>query len=205
MIEIIGELNNYLNIEALTKDTTLLAAVIIAAVIGIIYCFFGYRCIRFIAAVLGLLAGAAIGRMIVQMTNLEYPITMVVIFVAAAVCALLGMLIYRFGLFLSVFLGIWGIAYSIIAQYTSLDKVFAVIISLVIGVVFAVLSVIYLRPVTIVLTALAGAFIFSDLLFDYLVHIRWSAQLEVIVRLAAGLLLALIGIIYQFVSTRDMD
>jgi hypothetical protein len=143
--------------------------------------------------------------MIVQMTNLEYPITMVVIFVAAAVCALLGMLIYRFGLFLSVFLGIWGIAYSIIAQYTSLDKVFAVIISLVIGVVFAVLSVIYLRPVTIVLTALAGAFIFSDLLFDYLVHIRWSAQLEVIVRLAAGLLLALIGIIYQFVSTRDMD
>ena len=39
MIEIIGELNNYLNIEALTKDTTLLAAVIIAAVIGIIYCF----------------------------------------------------------------------------------------------------------------------------------------------------------------------
>ena len=205
MNEILNEINSYLNVDLLTKDSTVLATVIVTAVIAIIYCFFGYKCIRFIAAVIGLIAGAAAGRIIVQNMNLTHPVSTAVIIGAAVVCALLGALLYRFGIFLIVFLGIWGIAYTVITDYTSLDKVFAVIISLAIGVVFAILAAIYARPVVIVMTALEGGLIFSDLLFDYLVHIRWSTQMESLVRLATGLLLAVIGIIYQFASTRDMD
>ena len=205
MNEILNEINSYLNVDLLTKDSTVLATVIVTAVIAIIYCFFGYKCIRFIAAVIGLIAGAAAGRIIVQNMNLTHPVSTAVIIGAAVVCALLGALLYRFGIFLIVFLGIWGIAYTVITDYTSLDKVFAVIISLAIGVVFAILAAIYARPVVIVMTALEGGLIFSDLLFDYLVHIRWSTQMESLVRLATDLLLAVIGIIYQFASTRDMD
>ena len=205
MNEILNEINSYLNVDLLTKDSTVLATVIVTAVIAIIYCFFGYKCIRFIAAVIGLIAGAAAGRIIVQNMNLTHPVSTAVIIGAAVVCALLGALLYRFGIFLIVFLGIWGIAYTVITDYTALDKVFAVIISLAIGVVFAILAAIYARPVVIVMTALEGGLIFSDLLFDYLVHIRWSTQMESLVRLATGLLLAVIGIIYQFASTRDMD
>lgn len=206
MVDILNEVNGYLNIEALNSDTAVLAAVIATAVLAVIYCFFGYKAIRFIAFVLGFILGAAIGSVVVSnYTSLTYPVNLAVILGAAVVLALLSALLFRFGIFLMVLIGVWGVAYTFIMEYASLEQVFAAIIALVIAVILALLAVIYLRPVVIAATALEGGFMLSGVLFEHLIHIRWSSELETLVRLGTGLLLALIGIIYQFVSTRDMD
>jgi cation transport ATPase len=60
-------------------------------------------------------------------------------------------------------------------------------------------------PVVIVLSAFMGAQTISSTIFTYLVHIRWSRSLELLVVLAVFVLFAVIGMVYQFASTRHMD
>ena len=73
------------------------------------------------------------------------------------------------------------------------------------GLVFAILAVIFVKPVVIIMTALMGGLLFADQIFEYLVQVRWDPQLETLIRLGTGAGLGLIGIIFQFVTTRGKE
>ena len=202
MVNILNELNTYLNVPALTTDMTTMIAVVVTLVIAFVCCFFGYKSSRGIAAVVGFLAGAAGGRMIAQMLKLESPIDLVVVLAAAIIVAILSGWLVKVGIFLIVLLGVWGAVYSLLTEYTSLERVFALIAGLVAAAILAVLAVIYMKPMIIVATAVAGGLLFADTLFQHLIKGRWSAPTEMLVRLGVGALLVILGMIVQFASTR---
>ena len=180
------------------------ASVIAIAILGLVYCFFGYKASRFIATIIGILIGLYVGFVVVQTAQLAEPLDLVVPIAAGVVFGILGFFLLRIGIFFSVLLAVFGIVISLMTEYTKLDETVVTIVAIVLAVIFAVLSVVYLRPMVIISTALSGGRIFSNELFENLVHIRWDAQIETMVRLGVGLLLALIGIIYQFRTTRHM-
>lgn len=177
------------------------AVICIAVVLGFIYCFLGYKSMRFMTTLLGVVLGLGLGTVIADQVKLQSPIDIVVIAGAAAVFGILGFFLYRIFMFLSVFIAAFSITMSLITEYTKLDQLVIFIVALVVGVIFAILAAVYLRPMIIVSTALSGGLILANELFENLIHIRWSSSLETIIRLSTGIILAIIGMIYQFRTT----
>ncbi len=205
MEESLRQLSQYLNIEALNTDKSLMIAVIISLVFGIVYCFFGYKAIRVCAAIYGALIGIIAGSAIVRQFALQSPVSLIVVIGLAVLLALLGFFLFRVGVFIVVLLGVAGIVYPLLQSRTTLEQLIMSIIALAAGLVAAILAVIYMKPVVIVLSAFMGAQTISSTIFTYLVHIRWSRSLELLVVLAVFVLFAVIGMVYQFASTRHMD
>ena len=205
MEESLRQLSEYLKLDYLTTDKFLMATVIISLIFAIVFCFFGYRAVRGIAAVFGFLIGAIVGMVVVREMSLQQPIDLIVILGAAFLLALLGFFLLRAGVFLIILLGVSGAVLPILQKYTSFEAMITAIISLVIGLVIAILAVIYLKPVVIVATAIIGAVSISQLVFTYLIHIRWSKSMEALVSFLVLVVFAAVGMIYQFASTSDLE
>jgi hypothetical protein len=174
---------------------------VVAVVLGIVYCFFGYKAMRFIAALVGFAAGVLVGDGIARAAEFKYPMDLVMVIAGGVLLAVLGFFLFRVFMFIAVFLSVFSITMSLIVEYTKLDSMVILIVALVVGVIFAILAAVYLRTMIIVATALSGGFILSNELFENLIRIQWSPSVEAIVRLSVGLLLAVIGMIYQFHTT----
>lgn len=179
------------------------ALIIITLILGIVYCFFGFKAVKFLSTLVGFCIGLGIGYAIASTAKLEQPLTLVVPIIGAVMFAILGFFLYRIGVFLVVLLAVSSIASSLLLEYTKLDETVVMIAALVVGVILSILCVVYLRPIVIISTALAGGLMFSNELFENLIKVRWSPQVETIVRLGVGVILALIGMIYQFQSTKN--
>ncbi|MDO4620529.1 MAG: DUF4203 domain-containing protein [Lachnospiraceae bacterium] len=188
----------------LAQPSLLLTGVIIGtAILGLIYCFFGYKVIRGLAALIGFAAGASIGLVVVSVYSFEFPVSLIIPIAAGLVLALIAFFLYKLGVFAAVFAAAFSVTISLLQSYIRLDDEIAALIALAAALVCAILSVIFLRPVVIILTALIGGMMFADELFEYLIQIRWDAQMEMLIRLGAGIVLGLIGMIFQFVTTRN--
>lgn len=178
------------------------ALLIIAGIFAIVYCFYGYRVLRGICAVLGFITGAAAGYTVSQNLGLQSPVDLAVILAAGVVLALLMYFLYRFGVFVTVMLVGAALVFSeLTGRGVVNDEVICLIIALIAGIVLAVLSVIFLRPVIIIITSLTGGLLLSDILFKYLIQVRWSEQMALIIPLAAGIVIGLIGMLCQFRSS----
>ncbi|MDO5701751.1 MAG: DUF4203 domain-containing protein [Lachnospiraceae bacterium] len=177
------------------------AVIWIAVIIGFIYCFLGYKSMRMMTTLLGIVIGLSLGTVLAGQLKLNRPIDIAVMAGGAVLFGVLGFFLYRVFMFLSVFIASFCIAMSLIAEYMKLDQLVIFIVALVVGVIFAILAAVYLRPMIIVSTALSGGLIIANELFENLIHIRWSSSLETIIRLSTGLILAVIGMIYQFRTT----
>ncbi len=184
----------------LTQERAL-AVIIIAVLTGVLYCFFGYKAMRFITTIMGLLFGLAVGAVVASLAKLARPVDILVIVGAGLLFALLGFFLYRIFMFLSVFFVVFLITMTMVAEYSNLDDLVIAIVALVVGVILAILAAVYLRPMIIVSTAISGGMVLSNELFENLIHIRWDPTIESIVRISVGLVLAVIGIIYQFRTT----
>ena len=182
-----------------------IAAIIISIVFGIIYCFLGYKAMRVLATLAGIGIGYIIGSAIVQAAHITTPVDLVIIIGASVIFGLLGFFLYRIGVFLVVLLGGFGISSALLAKYTKLDETVVLIIALVIGVILGILSVVYLRPIVIISTALSGGLTVSNELFENLIKVRWSPEAETLVRLGCGLIIGIIGMLYQFKTTRPKN
>lgn len=173
-------------------------SIAVAVALGIIYCFFGYRAMRVIAALVGFAAGVLIGDGIARAAEFQFPLDLVMVIVGGVLLAVLGFFLFRVFMFVAVFLSVFSITMSLIVEYTKLDSMVILIVALVVGIIFAILAAVYLRTMIIVATALSGGFILANELFENLIRIQWSSTVETIVRLSTGLGLAVIGMVYQF-------
>ena len=175
MIDVINELARFFEVSEPAIQGAGTVVVILTALFGLLYCFAGYRSVKAITTAVGFFIGLLVGYVLTGEFQFSSPLPVIMPILVGVVFAVLNFFLFR----LSVF-----------------------VIALAAGLIFAILAVIFLKPVIIVTTGLMGGLLFADQIFSYLIQVRWNAQTETLVRLGTGLILGVIGIICQFVSTR---
>ena len=203
MSNIISRLGSLVDLSVLQNPIVHYVGIVLLTLAGIIYCLYGFRLMRVISTAIGAAIGCAVGYIITSFVTLKFPIDAIVMVVCAVIFGLLGFFLRRFGIFLAVFCGMFAAVLSFLTEYTNFNQVVIAIVALVAGVVFAILSILYMRPLIIISTALVGGMMFSYEIFEHLVQIRWDPPIEMYARLGCGAVMALIGIIFQFVNTRQ--
>ena len=121
-------------------------------VIGLILCIFGLKLMRILSAVVGLVIGAGVGAAVVTLLQLEGTVSLVVILGCAIVMALLSFFLRRVGAFLSVLCYMFGGLMAVLPK----DKVLFLIIAAVVALVLAVVAAIYMEPLVVTVSSIAG-------------------------------------------------
>ena len=125
---------------------------VVSIVVGLILCVFGLRLMRILAAVVGLLIGAGIGAAIVAVAGLEGTVSLIVILGCGIVIALLSFFLRRAGAFVSVLFYVFGALMTVLPS----ERMIFVIIAGVAALVLAVLAAIYMEPLVVTVSSVAG-------------------------------------------------
>jgi len=125
---------------------------VVSIVVGLILCVFGLRLMRILAAVVGLLIGAGIGAAIVAVAGLEGTVSLIVILGCGIVIALLSFFLRRAGAFISVLFYVFGALMTVLPS----ERMIFVIIAGVAALVLAVLAAIYMEPLVVTVSSVAG-------------------------------------------------
>lgn len=173
---------------------------ILATVLGLLVCFFGYRLLRFTLAVVGLALGAYLGSFIALTLHSTVPITAVIVIVLSIVGALLMSLLLKLGIFLLGAAGAVLLARTLIGTATG----YHLLIKLLAGVVGGVLALLISRPVLCLLTAFIGSWSAVTGIFSLLMHNtnwNWRGLSSPLLTLS-WVCLAIVGFLVQVSARR---
>ena len=183
-----------------------LIVIITALVIALLYVFFGYKLLRVYISLLGFLIGFALGIVICAVFDLSNSTAVIVIICVCAVAlAALGFWLYKAGLFVMILLSLFPIILSIVSEFTTVEPVFMWIGSILFALVLAILAIFFVRPVVIIVTAFSGGLSIASLVVNNL--LPEIAQVNTtdgarIFMLIIGGVIAVLGIYFQFVTTK---
>ena len=183
-----------------------LIVIITALVIALLYVFFGYKLLRVYISLLGFLIGVALGIVICAVFDLSNTTAVIVIICVCAVAlAALGFWLYKAGLFVMILLSLFPIILSIVSEFTTVEPVFMWIGSILFALVLAILAMFFVRPVVIIVTAFSGGLSIASLVVNNL--LPEIAQVNTtdgarIFMLIIGGVIAVLGIYFQFVTTK---
>ena len=183
-----------------------LIVIITALVIALLYVFFGYKLLRVYISLLGFLIGVALGVVICAVFDLSNTTAVIVIICVCAVAlAALGFWLYKAGLFVMILLSLFPIILSIVSEFTTIEPVFMWIGSILFALVLAILAMFFVRPVVIIVTAVSGGLSIANLIINSL--LPEIAQVNTvdgarIFMLIIGAVIAVLGIYFQFVTTK---
>lgn len=169
---------------------TALVSLIVLAVFGVLWCFFGLKMVRVWAAILGFVIGFGIGGWITTTQfELETAAVMIISVVAGIIMACLGAILYRVGMFLVALIAAASLAYTVLSP----TDMTMVVVCLGIGLVAAMLTVAFAEPIIMVLTGLNGAAGLGSIVSLFIpIDAEW-------VQIAAIAVFAVLGIWTQFV------
>ena len=170
-----------------------LIVIITALVIALLYVFFGYKLLRVYISLLGFLIGFALGIVICAVFDLSNTTAVIVIW------------LYKAGLFVMILLSLFPIILSIVSEFTTIQPVFMWIGSILFALVLAILAIFFVRPVVIIVTAVSGGLSIANLIINSL--LPEIAQVNTvdgarIFMLIIGAVIAVLGIYFQFVTTK---
>ena len=183
-----------------------LIVIITALVIALLYVFFGYKLLRVYISLLGFLIGFALGIVICAVFDLSNTTAVIVIICVCAVAlAALGFWLYKAGLFVMILLSLFPIILSVVSEFTTIQPVFMWIGSILFALVLAILAMFFVRPVVIIVTAFSGGLSIASLVVNNL--LPEIAQVNTtdgarIFMLIIGGVIAVLGIYFQFVTTK---
>ena len=183
-----------------------LIVIITALVIALLYVFFGYKLLRVYISLLGFLIGFALGIVICAVFDLSNTTAVIVIICVCAVAlAALGFWLYKAGLFVMILLSLFPIILSIVSEFTTIQPVFMWIGSILFALVLAFLAIFFVRPVVIIVTGFSGGLSIANLIINSL--LPEIAQVNTvdgarIFMLIIGAVIAVLGIYFQFVTTK---
>lgn len=183
-----------------------LIVIITVLVIALLYVFFGYKLLRVYISLLGFLIGFALGIVICAVFDLSNTTAVIVIICVCAVAlAALGFWLYKAGLFVMILLSLFPIILSIVSEFTTIQPVFMWIGSILFALVLAILAIFFVRPVVIIVTAVSGGLSIANLIINSL--LPEIAQVNTvdgarIFMLIIGAVIAVLGIYFQFVTTK---
>ena len=171
-----------------------------------LYVFFGYKLLRVYISLLGFLIGFALGIVICAVFDLSNTTAVIVIICVCAVAlAALGFWLYKAGLFVMILVSLFPIILSIVSEFTTIQPVFMWIGSILFALVLAILAIFFVRPVVIIVTAFSGGLSIANLIINSL--LPEIAQVNTvdgarIFMLIIGAVIAVLGIYFQFVTTK---
>ncbi len=160
---------------------------IIALVVAIITCFWGYKLNKGLIAIFGLILGFALG--IEYLPNLINDQTIVYV-VSAVIGIAVGFISYN--LYLVGIFFLCGVAAFVLCENLGLAENLQTIIGLVAGIIAGILGVKFTRPIMIISTSLSGASVLTDTAFQIL-NFQNNTLAFII-----SIVLAVLGMIYQF-------
>lgn len=176
------------NLQELTSSPLMMGIVAACIVVSLLWCFFGLKTVRVWAAIFGVAIGEAIGMGAAGALNLNELYAPIVGLIVGIILAFMGALLYHVGVFLVVWIAGAGIC-SVIIRPQNLT---AVLICAGIGLVFALLTLKFTAPITMVLTGILGAMNAGSFISVLLPFQNYWIQLAITV------VLAILGIVVQF-------
>ena len=127
---------------------------IVTLVIAVLTAFFGLKLIRVWNALIGFSIGAVIGFMVGYLIGLEIVPVLIITVAAGLILAILCSVFKRFGAFFLCFFGVSGVLAGLIKT----ENWIVLAVFLAIGLIFAILAMIWFEPFVIIATALDGGF-----------------------------------------------
>lgn len=171
-------------------------ALIAAIVIGLIICLFGLKLMRILSALTGLSVGAAVGLVVSVFAGVSGITFAIIVFGCAIVGAALFFFLRRFGAFWLVldmsFGGIGTVLVSVLGIKASVS-VLPILIALVVSVILGILGAIFVEPLVIIATSIAGG-IMAGTSVAPLAGLGENAWIGCVI----GVVIAVIGMIVQF-------
>lgn len=167
-------------------------------IFGALNCFFGYKLLKVWMAVCGFIIGATGGFLIAARFLTERNIVFGITAAAGIVGSVLAYQIYLVGVF---FLGWMMSVAAVIAFVRSLpigdkEKLVVIAAGVLLGLIVGVLIVKFARPSIILVTGISGGISTATAVFSLL-----KLEQPVLVVTGAGILLAIVGIMVQFLTT----
>ena len=170
----------------MARQQPIMLSVVIAVVMGMLICFFGYKLLRVWCAIIGFAAGAAIAGLIAYAMNAD---VMLVALIAGVITAVLSFLFYESGVFVIGFGATLNVLGHLINIYEINTKWWIIILAIAAAIIVGSLAVKLVRPVVIISTSVVTNILG---IFDLT---NW------IVILSATGIIAALGIVYQFTHT----
>ena len=160
---------------------------IVAVLIGLMSCFFGYKLNKTLIAIMGLIIGFNLGIVVLPNFITDQTIIYIISAVLAIVVGIISYNLYLVGVFL-----LCALAVYILCGNLGLDENIKTIIGVIAGIIAGILGVKFTRPLIIISTSLAGATTIIENVFS-LLNIQNN-----IFELLLFLIIAILGITYQF-------
>lgn len=160
---------------------------IMALIIAIITCFFGYKLNKVLIAILGLILGFLLG--ITYLPNIIDNQTIVYI-ISAIIAIISGLISYK--LYLVGIFFLCAVATYILCENIGLTGNMQTIIGLTAGIIAGILGVKFTRPLMIISTSLSGGSVMAKTLFSLL-----NFQNNILIFIIS-LIFAILGMTYQF-------
>ena len=172
------------------KEAVIVSAVsiVISVFIGIL----GLKLIRVWNAVIGFVAGALLGFAVTYLMGLEVVPVLIAAGVAGLVFAILNSVFKKFGAFWVCFLGMAGTVLAI----TNAGNWIMLAVCGAVGLIFAILAMIWFEPFVIIATALAGGFGAGMMIYDL------AGLKNVIFMWIISIVITFIGIVIQFIMSQ---
>ncbi len=142
------------NTSVFITGKTALILSIVSLVVSVLIAFLGLKLIRVWNALTGLVIGAVIGLVAGYLIGLEAVPVLIVTVAAGLILAILCGVFKRFGAFFLCFFGVSGVLYSFIKT----ENWIVLAVFFAIGLIFAILAMIWFEPFVIIATALDGGF-----------------------------------------------
>ncbi|HUM84220.1 MAG TPA: hypothetical protein PLN48_10670 [Lachnospiraceae bacterium] len=177
--------------------------IVVTMIMSLLFCFLGYKLLRFFTAVIGFIAGILLGIFLSARLGIGSPYGLVITLVIGIALAAVSFFLYKVGIFI-----LTGLAFGIVAAgiaYGRLDTTIVIIIAIAAGIAAGIISMYFVRPMVILSSGLAGGFaFFSHLMTNVLPKaVPYIDQsFKTAVTLIGGILLAVLGIIFQFRHTK---
>lgn len=176
-----------------------MAGIVITLVFGLLFCFFGYRFLKFFVALIGFAVGAGIGTAISIRAGGNGTITLILALIFGIALGVVSFFIYKAGIFILAGGASFGLLYF--AFYEHMPSPWPIVIAAAGAVLIGILALLFVRPMVILTSGLGGGLAFSAHLIGDL--IKWDASYANIVIAALGIALGILGIIFQFKTTRE--
>jgi hypothetical protein len=166
---------------------------VIAGLFNLFLCFFGYRYHRFLIALAGFMVGADAAYKTVSGVTMDNAMKILIILIAGLVCSLIAYSFYKLGIVVLVFAATYTFVMQLIG--TNVAEPYNMYIAIVAGLLVGFVALRMIRPIVIVMTGLAGGTT-AVTTFATLIGYSNGTFLTIV-----GLVLAALGIMYQFKNT----
>jgi hypothetical protein len=186
--------------EFTMKDIVILA---VSLIICLLFAMFGFKLLKGFVAFFNLLVGAFVGLSVAEILKLDDTFHLVFMLVGAVIFSLVGFFFYKVGLFMVVTSSVFSAAMAVLPPFVQSE--YLVPAALVAALLLGIFAAFFVRPIVIVVSAVAGGVMFANILTDFaLTKIKSldPSGATAAVVLVLGGLIGIFGIYWQFTHTK---